>query len=106
MPAVGDRLRQLQQMLEKSPQDTFLLYAVAMEHKKAGEAESALDYFDQVIRLDPGYCYAYHQRGLLHEATGDLEAARQSYREGVAAAVRKGDAHAQGEIQAALDMVD
>ena len=29
MPAVSDRLRQLQQMLEKSPQDTFLLVLVA-----------------------------------------------------------------------------
>ena len=106
MPVASDRLRQLQQMLEKSPQDTFLLYGIAMEHKKAGEAKPALEYFDRVIALDPGYCYAYHQRGLLHESTGDVEAARRSYREGVEAAKRKGDAHAQGEIQAALDMID
>lgn len=106
MPAVSDRLRQLQQMLERSPQDTFLLYGIAMEHKKAGDAAPALEYFERVIQLDPGYCYAYHQRGLLHEATGDVEAARRSYRQGVEAAQRKGDAHAQGEIQAALDMLD
>ena len=102
----SDRLRQLQQMLEKSPEDTFLLYGIAMEHKKAGDAERAVEYFDRVIRLDPGYCYAYHQRGLVHENTGDVEGAKQSYRDGVAAAMRKGDAHAQGEIQAALDMIE
>ncbi len=106
MPGATDRLRQLQQMLERNPQDTFLLYGIAMEHKKAGEVGPALEYFDRVIQLDPGYCYAYHQRGLLHESTGDAEAARRSYREGVEAARLKGDAHAQGEIQAALDMVD
>ena len=106
MPAVSDRLRQLQHMLEKSPQDTFLLYGIAMEHKKAGEHAPALEYFDRVIQLDPGYCYAYHQRGLLHESVGDAEAAKRSYREGVEAARRKGDAHAEGEIQAALDMLD
>jgi Tfp pilus assembly protein PilF len=106
MPVASDRLRQLQQMLEKSPRDTFLLYGIAMEHKKAGEVAPALENFDRVIELDPGYCYAYHQRGLLHESAGDVEAAKRSYREGVEAARRKGDAHAQGEIQAALDMVE
>ena len=102
----GDRLRQLQQMLERSPQDTFLLYGIAMEHKKAGESARAVEFFDRVIQLDPGYCYAYHQRGLVHESAGDLEAAKRSYREGVQAAIHKGDAHAQGEIQAALEMVE
>jgi len=106
MPVISDRLRQLQQMLEKSPDDPFLVYGIAMEHKKAGEAERAVEFFERVIRLDPGYCYAYYQRGLVHEGRGDAEAAKQSYREGVQAAIRKGDAHAQGEIQAALDMVE
>ena len=106
MPVASDRLRQLQQMLEKSPQDTFLLYGIAMEHKKAGDVGPALEYFDRVIQLDPGYCYAYHQRGLLHESVGGAEAAKRSYREGVEAARRKGDAHAQGEIEAALSMVE
>ena len=101
----GDRLRQLQQMLDKSPQDTFLLYGIAMEHKKAGDLPRAIEYFDRVIHIDDRYCYAYHQRGLAHEMAGDAEAAKQSYREGVEAARRKGDAHAEGEIQAALDMV-
>ena len=106
MPVVSDRLRQLRQMLEKAPQDTFLLYGIAMEHTKAGDVAPALEHFDRVIELDPGYCYAYHQRGLLHESTGDVEAAKRSYRAGVEAARRKGDAHAEGEIQAALDMID
>jgi Tfp pilus assembly protein PilF len=102
----GDRLRQLQQMLEKSPDDAFLLYGIAMELKKVGDAGRALEYLDRVIRTDPGYCYAYYQRGLLHESTGDIDAAKRSYREGVQTAVRTGDAHAQGEIQAALDMIE
>jgi Tfp pilus assembly protein PilF len=91
-------------MLEKNPTDTFLLYGIAMEHKKAGDAARAVEYFDRVIALEPGYCYAYHQRGLVHEMTGDAEAAKRSYREGIEAARRTGDAHAEVEIQAALDM--
>ncbi len=101
-----ERMRQLRQMLEREPDDTFLLYGIAMEHKKAGEAPQALEYLDRVLSLDPGYCYAYHQRGLLHESTGDVDAARRAYREGIDAATRKGDAHARDEIEAALMMIE
>ena len=102
----GDRLRQLQQMLERSPQDTFLLYGIAMEHKKLNDPATALEFFDRVTRLDPGYCYAYHQKGLVHELQGDMDAAKAAYREGIQAAIRKGDDHARGEIEAALSMIE
>jgi len=103
---VTERMQKLLAMLDKAPQDTFLLYGLAMEHKKAGQPQDAVNYFNRVIEIDPGYCYAYHQRGLVHESTGDLEAARRSYREGIAAAGRKGDAHAGEEIAAALSMIE
>ena len=93
-------------MLAREPNDTFLLYGIALEHKKAGEHAPALEYFDRVIQLDPGYCYAYHQKGLVFESIGDLDAAKASYRAGIEAARTKGDAHAQGEIEAALAMIE
>ena len=100
--ATTPRMRQLQQMLQRQPDDPFLLYGMAMEHKKAGAAAAALDFFGQVLRRDPNYCYAYYQRALVHESLGDVEAARQSLREGLEAADRAADAHARGEIEAAL----
>ena len=42
----------------------------------------------------------------MHESAGDAEAAKQPYRDGIEAATQKGDAHAQGEIEAALDMIE
>ena len=98
-------MRQLQQMLERQPDDPFLLYGMAMEHKKAGDAPAALEYLQRVTRKDPNYCYAYYQRGLVHESQGDTEAARAAYREGIEAADRAGDAHARGELEAAMDML-
>ena len=98
-------MRQLQQMLQRQPDDPFLLYGVAMEFKKAGDAAGALEYFQRVTGKDPNYCYAYYQRGLVHESQGETEAAKRSYREGIEAADRTGDAHARGEIEAALEML-
>ena len=102
---MSERLRQLQQMLQRQPDDPFLLYGMAMEHKKAGDASQALEYLGRVTQKDPNYCYAYYQRGLVHESQGNTEAARRAYREGLDAADRAGDAHARGEIEAALDML-
>lgn len=98
-------MRQLQQMLQLQPDDPFLLYGMAMEHKKGGDSAAALEYLRRVTQKDPDYCYAYYQRGLVHESQGDTEAARQSYREGIEAADRARDAHARGEIEAALEML-
>ena len=105
-PQTNDRLAKLQQMLAREPNDTFLLYGIALEHKKLNEPAKAVEFFDRVIALDPGYCYAYHQKGLVFESSGDLDAAKASYRGGIEAARKKGDAHAQGEIEAALAMIE
>ncbi len=102
----SERLEKLQQMLTKEPNDTFLLYGIAMELKKLNDPAAALTFFDRVTQLDPGYCYAYHQKGLIHESQGDAIAAKASYSEGIAAAIEKGDDHARSEIEAALSMID
>lgn len=102
----GQRLEQLQKMLEREPDDTFLLYGLALEYKKRNEASTAIEHLNRVIQLDPGYCYAYHQRGLIQESLGQTESAKQSYREGIEAAVKKGDDHARGEIEGALSLLD
>ncbi|HEX8523980.1 MAG TPA: hypothetical protein VF669_17130 [Tepidisphaeraceae bacterium] len=102
----SDRLEKLQGMLARKPDDPFLLYGVAMELKKLGEPAEALAYLDRVTGADPNYCYAYHQKGLIHESQGDVEAAKRAYRDGIEAAVRSGDEHARGEIEGALGMVE
>jgi len=104
--ATTERMVKLQRMLEKTPDDPFLLYGIGLEFKKVGDSKRAIEFLDKVIAVDPGYCYAYHQRGLVHESTGDLESAKRSYRDGMEAARKKGDSHAYGEIEAALQIIE
>ena len=103
---MNERLTKLTQMLEEDPKDTFLLYGIALEHKKLGNNSAAIEFLDRVLAVDPGYCYAYHQKGLTHESTGNLDAARKAYQAGIEAATKKGDAHARDEITAALSMIE
>jgi len=104
--AANERMKSLQTMLQKEPDDLFLLYAIALEHKKAGEFADALRYLDQVVTKDALYCVAYQQAAQVHEMAGDVEAAKKAYRDGMAAAARKGDLHAKEEMEAALGMLE
>jgi tetratricopeptide (TPR) repeat protein len=101
----SERAHKLKEMLEKSPRDSFLLYALAMEYKKQGEGPAAIELLDKVILNEAGYCYAYYQKGQILESLGDLPAARLVYRRGIDAAQVKGDAHAREEIAAALALI-
>jgi predicted Zn-dependent protease len=101
----SERMKSLQTMLQKEPDDLFLLYAIAMEHKKALELADALSYLERVMKKDPLYCVAYQQAGQVHELAGDVAAAKKAYQEGIAAAARKGDLHAKEEMEGALAML-
>ena len=99
------RLAQLQKMLEKTPGDTFLLYGLALERKKAGENQLALEYLDKVIAVDRFYNYAYYQKGQILESLGQTDAAKAAYVAGIAAARESGDDKALGELQGAHEML-
>ena len=99
------KLQQLFKMLEREPADTFLLYGIGMEYKKLAAPQKAIEYFDRVIQEDSGYSYAYFQKGQVFEQLGQPERATQAYLDGIAAAKRVGDAHAESELQAALEML-
>ena len=101
----ADRIAKLRALLERSPDDPFLLYALAMERKKADPA-GAIALFARVAQLDPRQCYAYFQMGQTHEQTGEIQAAKAAYRDGIAAAERCGDAHAKSELAAALELIE
>ena len=102
----SQRMQQLQRMLARTPDDAFLLYGVALEHKKANDMQSALEYLDRTIQADAGYCYAYFQRGQVFEALGDMASAKSAYMQGIDVAGRKGDAHARSELEGALSMIE
>lgn len=93
-------------MLDRQPGDPFTLYAIGLEYKKTNQPELALEHLNRVIQFDPGYCYAYFQKGEILESQSDVEGARLAYRSGISAARSKGDAHALSELEGALQMIE
>ncbi len=97
------RRAKLEQMLEESPQDTFLNFGLAMELAKEGRIEDALAQFDRVIRIDPSYLTAYFQKGSTLVNAGRASDARAALSAGIAAARTLGDSHTESEMQGMLD---
>jgi tetratricopeptide (TPR) repeat protein len=103
---MATRLETLQKMLEKQPNDSFLLYGIAMEFKKSGQSGEALTMLAKVIEADSGHGYAWFQRGQIEESRGDIAAAKAAYTAGIIAAEKSGDAHARSELEGALSMIE
>ncbi len=99
---MSTRKEKLEAMLQREPNDPFLIYGLALEYRNTNELDRAAELLTRVIQIDPGYCYAYFQLGQIQSMGGDNSAAGQTFRRGIAAAVNKGDAHAHQEIAGAL----
>lgn len=94
-------------MLEASPEEAFLYFAVAKEYEKLKALDKAHDYYQQLIQLDPDYVGAYYHLGKLYEQQQQPEQAIQTYEQGMQVARKVGDQHALGELAGAkLNLTD
>ena len=103
---MSPRLKQLEELLRNEPNDPFLRYGVAMEHKKAGRLELALEWFAKTLEADATYCYSCYQEGQIIQLLCLSHASRQVYLRSIAAARQCNDQHAAGEMQVALDALE
>lgn len=95
-------MEQLLSLLQKQPDDGFLLYAVAMEYRKNHDTASALATFERLLTLHPDHAYAWYQKGQTLLESGQRPQAQQAFRDGIEAAKRAGDDKARGELEWAL----
>ncbi len=78
-------------------------YALAMELKSLGRLEEALKAFEDLRAFDATYVAQYLMAGGVADQLGKKDVARAWFEAGIAAARAKGDHHALGELQSALD---
>jgi Flp pilus assembly protein TadD len=100
------RKQQLQDMLLENPNDAELRYMVAMEHAAEGDDEGAAGCFRKLFEMASDYVPAYHQAGRTLQRLGRLDEARAVLQRGIAAAEKRGDPHAVGEMQELLESLD
>lgn len=97
-----DRLAALREFVARAPDDPFPRYGLAMELKNRGLLQDACQAFQELVDRLPDYVPTYLMFGNTLAAAGDRARAADVYRTGADVAQRRGDAHARGEILAAL----
>jgi tetratricopeptide (TPR) repeat protein len=98
-----NRIEQLQQFLKESPEDSFLVHALALEYQKAGDELRARQYFEQNLSKAPGYVATYYHLGKLLERAGATEEAIRIYSLGMDQARAAGDQHALSELRSVYE---
>ena len=101
----SERLDKILEMLKTSPEDTFLLYAAAMEYEGSGKTGEALQFFKEVLRIDPSYLSAYYRLGYLLQEAHPSEA-KAWLESGIALAREKKDAKTEREMRQLLEEVE
>ena len=96
------RIEQLRQFIDQNPKDPFPRYGLALELKNSGRLDEAEGAFAELVERFPDYTAAYLHAGNVLRDLGKKDQAIAVYRDGLEACARKRDAHAHGEIEAAL----
>lgn len=99
------RLAAFRSHLAQRPEDPFARYSLAMALRSAGDRPGAVAEFRELARRTPDYVPTYLMLGQVLEEEGRPEEALSTYQEGVAAARRRGDGHAERELAGAAEQV-
>lgn len=100
------RREQLEQLLKEEPNDVFLNYALAKQQISDGEIAEGLAQFTRTLQLDPNYVPAFFQKAQVLAEQGNIAEAKENAQAGLIAAQKTGDAHAEGELNEFLQMLE
>ncbi len=95
------KLDKLFSFLESSPNDPFLIFAIAKEYEKAADWDKALHYYKKLSEKHEDYVGTYYHLGKLHERLEQPQAAWDCYKKGMSVAKAQNDQHALSELAGA-----
>lgn len=98
---MNSKIEQLLALKMESPDDPFILYALAMEYQKNKRFETAESYYQQLINEHPQYGGTYYHYAQLLEFTNNTNLARSIYEKGLIVLKQKNDVHLYNELNEA-----
>lgn len=100
---MNKRLSMLETLTQSGKADAFAWYGLALEYRREGRTGDALATFEKLCELHPDYVPQYLMAGQMLLDAGQKDEARGWLERGVEVARAQGNAHALGELEAALD---
>jgi predicted Zn-dependent protease len=99
---MNKRLLMLEKMVQSGQADSFARYALALEYKKEGQVERALEAFSALRAHDPSYLPQYLMAGQMLIDADQKDAARAWLEAGLVLARSAGNSHSASELESAL----
>src|SRR5262249_30489975 len=96
------RREMLEEFVANKPDDAFSRYGLAMECMNSGDAGAADTHFRALLERNASYVPAYLMYAQMLSRHSRTDQARQGSSAGIATAARKGDQHAQSEMETLL----
>ena len=98
-------LEKIESMLADSPDDTFLMYALAMELDNCEQHDRSLEIFSTLMQQQPPYVPAFFMSAQQLVRLDRVNEARTHLRQGIEQARAQGDTHAAGEMSEFLTSI-
>jgi len=93
------RIKELEALLEESPDDPFIIYALAREFEKQSSAMQAMLMYEYLVNSHPTYIATYyHYAKVLHEL-GNRNQAIALLNKGIEMGTQEKEMHAVGEMR-------
>ena len=96
------RLEILEAFVAQKPDDAFSRYGLALECMNSGDVTNAEAHFHELLQRNASYVPAYLMFAQMLAKQSRREDARKVLFQGISAASRAGNAHAQSEMEALL----
>jgi len=101
-----DRLQMLKDLLAQDPNNQLARYGLGMEYSSKGDVDAAVSEFKNLLQINPDYANAYFMAEQALAKAERTDEAKQLLMQGITAAARTGNGHAQSEMQALLDELE
>lgn len=92
-------LPRLQELLDGGKDNALLRFGLGFEYLRTGDAAAAVAHLERAVVFDPAYSAAWKMLGKALAEAGRNDEALSAYRNGIAAAEKKGDKQAMKEMQ-------
>jgi Tfp pilus assembly protein PilF len=99
MNETNTALPRLQALLDGGKDNALLRFGLGFEYLRAGDAAAAIVHLQRAVVFDPAYSAAWKMLGKSLAQAGRNDEALSAYRNGIAAAEKKGDKQAMKEMQ-------
>jgi predicted Zn-dependent protease len=101
-----DPAERFEALLASGKDSALLRFSLGMSYLKAGEAARAAGHLRRAVEQDGDYSAAWKLLGKALAESGDVDGAIAAYRDGIAAAERRGDKQAAREMTVFLRRLD